>query len=146
MLKKRPFGVTLLLWLVLTLIAWGAVRLIATLRAWDFLLEFESSLSPVYLAGTGAAWSLVGCVLLWSMFTNPPWARLAILIAIVVWLIEYWVERIFFQAPRTNLLFSVISSALMLGIALTSTLHKSTRDFFTGSEEYEQHIENSGSQ
>jgi len=146
MLKKRPFGVTLLLWLVLILIVWGAVRFLATLHAWDFLLEFESSLSPLYLAVTGAGWSVVGCVLLWSMFINQPWTRQAILIAIVVWLIEYWVERIFFQAPRANLLFSVTGSVFMLGTVLASTLHKSTRDFFTRSEEYEQQIENSDSQ
>lgn len=146
MTKKRPFGVTLLLWLVLTLMVWGAVRFIATLHAWDFLLEFESSLSPLYLAGTGTGWSLGGCVLLWSMFTNQPWARQAILLAVVVWLIEYWMERIFFQAPRANLLFSITSSIFILSIVLASTLHKSTRDFFTRSEEYEQQIENPDSQ
>ena len=145
MLKKRPFGVTLLLWLVLMVIAWGAVRFFATLRSWDVLIEFTSSLSPVYLSITGAGWSVAGCVLLWNRFTGQSWAQRAVFTSVVIWLIEYWVERLFFQSARTNFLFSVAGSAFILGIALASTLHQSTRDFFTRSEEYEQQIENSGS-
>ena len=42
MYRRRPFSVTLLLWLVLSLSAWGAVRLIAALRWWNVLNEFEA--------------------------------------------------------------------------------------------------------
>ena len=145
MIRKRPFGVTLLLWMVLMLIAWGALRFFAALRWWDILLEFESSLSPLYLSITGAGWGLAGGVLLWSMFTGRSWTRWAILTSAIFWLIEYWMERIFFHSARMDLPFALASTVLILSIALVSTLHKSTRDFFTRSEEYEQQNENSGS-
>jgi hypothetical protein len=68
--RKRPFGVTLLLWLVLSLSAWGTVRLLAALRWWDVLNEFEARLSPLYLSITGAGWVLKGGELLWSLFSG----------------------------------------------------------------------------
>ena len=145
MIRKRPFGVTLLLWLVLMLIAWGVLRFFAALRWWDILLEFKSSLSPLYLSITGAGWVVAGGVLLWRMFTGRSWTRWAILISAMIWLIEYWIERIFFQSPRVDLPFALASTILILSITLVSTLHKSTRDFFTRSEAYEQQNENSGS-
>jgi hypothetical protein len=145
MIRKRPFGVTLLLWLVLMLIAWGVLRFFAALRWWDILLEFKSSLSPLYLSSTGAGWVVASGVLLWSMFTGRSWTRWAILISAMIWLIEYWIERIFFQSPRVDLPFALASTILILSITLVSTLHKSTRDFFTRSEAYEQQNENSGS-
>jgi hypothetical protein len=146
MSRKRPFGVTLLLWMVLTLIVWGGVRFFAALRWWDILVEFQSGLSPLYLAITGAGWGSAGCVLLWSIFTGRARAHQAMLTSIIIWLLEYWLERIFFQSPRVNLPFALISTILILSITLISTLHKSTREFFTRSEAYEQQIENSGTQ
>jgi hypothetical protein len=143
---KRPFGVTLLLWLVLMLIAWGGVRFAAALRGWDILVEFKSAISPLYLSITGAGWGMVGFVLLWSIFTGKAWARWGILTSAVIWLLEYWTERLLSQSPRQDLPFALTSTILILSITLICTLHKSTRDFFTRSEEYEQHIENSGTQ
>jgi hypothetical protein len=128
---------------VLTLIAWGAVRFFAALRGWEVLVEFGASLSPLYLSVTGAGWGVAGCVLLWSMFTGRPWTLRVILIASLVWLAQYWLERIFLQYPRINLPFALAGTFLILGVVLIGTLHKSTRDFFTRSEEYEQQTENS---
>ena len=146
MLRKRPFGVTLLLWMVLSLLAWGVVRFFASLRVWDVLVEFRSTLSPLYLSITGAGWSLVGGVLLWSMFIRKKWTSRAVLTSVSVWLIEYWIERVFYQSPRANLPFAVVGSFLILCMTLISTLHKSTQNFFTRSEEYEQQNENPGSE
>jgi hypothetical protein len=145
MLRKRPFGVTLLVWMVLSLLVWGALRFSATLRGWDVLVEFRSDLSPWYLSITGAAWAVVGGVLLVSLFLGKKWTARAILTSISIWLIEYWIERVFYQSPRANLPFAVVGSFLILGMTLISTLHKSTQNFFTRSEEYEQQNENPGS-
>ena len=136
--RKRPFGVTLLLWLVLSLSAWGALRLLSTLRWWDVLKEFGARLSPLYLSITGAGWVLVGAVLLWSIFSGKPWTRLAIPLSIFLWLMEYWIERIFFESPRANLFFALIASVLLLAVTLASAFNHKTEKFFIRSEEYEQ--------
>jgi hypothetical protein len=141
MFRRRPFGVTLLLWLVLSLSAWGAVRLLATLRWWNVLDEFEARLSPLYLFLTGAGWLIVGIVLLWSLFSARLWTRLAILIAVTVWMTEYWIERIFFEAPRANFSFVLLVSVLLFILTLISAFNRKTKDFFSRSEEHEQPIE-----
>jgi len=144
--RKRPFGVTLLMWMVLTLTVWGALRSVAALHWWDILVEFDSSLGPLYLALTGAGWSVAGCVLLWSMFTGRPWAPPAVLLSAIICLLEYWLERTLFQAPRADLPFALIGTVLILIITLAITRHKGTREFFTRSEEYEQQDENPGTE
>lgn len=143
LLSRRPFGVTLLLWMVLSLLAWGLVRLVAALRWWDVLYEFKASLSPLYLSITGAGWGVAGAVLLWSLWSGKAWSPLAILSSVLLWLTEYWIERLFFQLPRSNLLFSLAISALLMALTSASALNRNTKNFFTKSEEHEQSNESS---
>ena len=138
MLRTRPFSVTLLLWLVLSLSAWGLVRLIAALRWWSVLSEFSARLGPLYLSLMGAGWIVAGAVLLWGLFSGRPGTRRAIPIAISVWLVEYWIERIFFESPRANLAFALIASILLFIVTLISASNRKTREFFIRSEEHEQ--------
>jgi len=140
---KRPFGVTLLLWLVLLLTIWGAVRLYTAVQTWNVLIEFKSSLSPLYLAVTGAGWGLAGGVLLWSLFTVKTWSRKAISTSAIIWLLEYWLERgFFYRSPNPNLIFAISLSVCFLGVVLAITRHRSTKIFFMRSEEYEQPNQN----
>jgi hypothetical protein len=138
MLQKRPFGVTLFLWMVLFLSAWGALRLSGALRWWEVLSAYEARLSPLYLSITGAVWSVVGVVLLWSIFAGKRWSYPALPISIFLWLAEYWLERIFFQAPRANLPFMLLVSLTMAAATLVSTFNRKTRKFLLKSEEHEQ--------
>ena len=138
MSKKRPFGVTLFLWLVLILSAWGTIRLFAALRWWPVLYEFDARLSPLHFSITGAGWVIAGGVLLWSMWSGKAWARWAIPVSIGLWLLEYWIERLFFQSPRANLPFALIASALLLILTLTITINRNTKNFFMKSEKHEQ--------
>jgi hypothetical protein len=138
MFRRRPFGVTLLLWLVLSLSAWGAVRLIAALRLWNTLNEFEARLSPLYLSITGAGWMVVGAVLLWGVFRGNLWTYWAIPASITLWIMQYWIERIFFQSPRANVAFALILTALLFSLTLISVFNRQTKKFLIKSEEHEQ--------
>lgn len=145
MLQKRPFRVTLLLWLVLSLSAWGAVRLFATFRWWRVLDEFGARLSPLYLSITGAGWIAVGGVLLWSLFRGKSWARLAVPLAIFLWVLEYWVERIFFESSRANFFFALMICILLCIVTFFSAFNQKTKRFFIKSEAYERQNEHSDS-
>ena len=138
MSPKRPLGVTLLLWLVLSLSAWGVVRLLGALRWWDVLNEFGARLNPLYLSITAAGWIVAGAALLWGLFRGKSWIRLAIPVCISLWIVEYWVERIFFESPRANFLFALTLSILLLIVTLISALNRKTKTFLVRSEEYEQ--------
>jgi hypothetical protein len=141
--QKRPFGVTLLLLLVLSLSVWGLLRFAGALRWWDVLYEKGARFSPLYLSITGAGWVLAAIVLLWSIWSAKRWAYLALPASVLVWLVQYWLERIFFQAQRSNLTFSIIASILLLATALMSTFNQRTKKFLTKSEEHEQPEEHS---
>ena len=139
--QKRPFGVTLLLWMVLILSAWGAVRFFASLRWWNVLNEFEASLSPLYLSITGASWVLAGGVFLSGILRRRKWALPAVVASIFVWLIEYWIERVFFQSSRANLPFALTLSILAIVITWILAVLPGTKSYFTKSEEHEQPTE-----
>lgn len=141
--RTRPFGVTLLLWMVLMLLIWGGLRFTATLHWWDVLVKYESSLSPLYLSVSGAGWGVAGGVLFFALITRQAWARQALVIALSVGLIQYWLERTFFAIPRVNLPFALTASFVIAGLTLFIMKHRSTTDFFTQSEAYEQPIETS---
>ena len=143
--QRRPFGVTLLLWLVLCLSAWGLLRFAGAMRWWDVLYENEARLSPMYLSITGAGWGVTGIVLLWSIFAIKRWVHLAIPISVSVWLVEYWIERIFFQGLRPNLPFAIIASVLFLIVTWIIAFHRRTKNYLTKSEEHEQPEEHSTS-
>lgn len=136
--RKRPFGVTLLLWMVLCLSGWGLLRFFAALRWWDVLYEYGARLSPLYLSSTGAGWAVLGVVLLWGIVAGKRWSYPAIPLSVFLWLVEYWLERIFFQAPRANLAFMIAASLLLMAVALASTFNRKTRDFLLKSEEHDQ--------
>ena len=136
--KKRPFGVTLFLWMVLCLSAWGLLRLLAVLRWWDVLDQFQSRLGPAYLAVTGAGWMVVGAVLLWSIWAGKRWAHPAVPISIFIWLAEYRLERIFFQDPRANLTFMIAITIAISAVTLLITFNRKTKEFLVKSEEHEQ--------
>jgi len=143
--SKRPFSATLLLWMVLSLLAWGVVRLAASLRAWNVLSEFGSSLSPVYLSITGAGWGATGCVLLFGVLSIRSWVRPAIITSTMLWLLEYWLERIFFQVERTNAGFAIMMTFISIALVAFAAMHPKTKTFFTKSEEHEQPVKNPNS-
>ena len=138
MFRRRPFGVTLLLWLVLSLSAWGAVRLIAALRFWNMLNEFEARLSPIYLSITGAGWMVAGALLLWGLFRGTRWTYWAIPASVALWIVQYWTERIFFQSPRANISFALLFTVLLFILTLISVFNRKTKEFLIRSEEHEQ--------
>ena len=124
---QRPFSVTLLLGLVLILSAWGAVRFTAALQWWNVLNEFDSRLSPVYLAATGVSLCIIGLVLLWGVFSRKTWSRMAVMAGVIVWQVELWIERMLFESQVASTPFAVTVSALVIGVIIALTVHKSTR-------------------
>jgi hypothetical protein len=138
MFPNRPFGVTLLLSLVLMLSAWGATRVAAALRWWDVLVEFGSRLSPGYFAVTGLVWTIAGITLCWSIIARSGTTRRRLASAAGLWQAQWWIERVFFQSERSNLPFTLVASGVILLSVVVILLHASTIRYFSISEEHEQ--------
>jgi hypothetical protein len=143
--RKRPFSVTIILVMVLIHTAWGAARLLATLRSWRVLNEFESGLGAWYLAVTGAGWSIAGGVLLSGILRRRKWAPVVFVLFASISLFEYWLERIFFETSRSNLPFAAACSVLIAAAVWILTNLPGTQSYFAKSEEHEQPDEKSNS-
>jgi hypothetical protein len=124
--------------MVLLLSAWGTVRWAAALSWWDVLVQYDARLSPLYLSITGAGWTAAGLVLLWSIWSGKAWSRRAIPLSVFCWLMQYWIERLFFQVPRANLAFMIAVSLTVLAVTLIATFNRKTRNFLLKSEAHEQ--------
>lgn len=91
--QKRPFLVTLLAVLVLSITIVNLLRLVNTIALWSFLSDFPG-ISPFYLAATGLVWALIGVALVWVLWTGNPRAPKAARILTIFYLSYKWLEWI----------------------------------------------------
>jgi len=95
---RRPFSVTLLIILGLSIVGFNLVRLTQTLSQWTYLLTLRSYL-PAYLALSAIVWCSVGLTVIWGLWTGKHWAPNAVRIAYVVFLIYYWLDTFLVTNP-----------------------------------------------
>jgi len=91
--RKRPFLVTLVALLVLSITIIYLVRLVKSIDLWNFLAALPG-ISPLYLALTGLIVTLAGALLFWGLWTGNPSAPKATRILTVVYLGYQWFEWI----------------------------------------------------
>jgi hypothetical protein len=120
-MKKIPLRVTLLLWLVLTLSAWNALRLWTALAWHNVLDEFSAQPSSTIIAISGAVWMVTGIILIWGIWQKRAWAAKLLLGASAGYTIWYWSERLIWQTPHPNWLFAVIVNLALLVFILFTT-------------------------
>lgn len=105
---KRPFPVTLALWVVLFTLIWNILR-VWTALAWNNVLtEFSVSLLPIASAIIGGIWVVLCYFICWSIWQGKAWSGKMLLGSATSYTVWYWSERLFFQNPRPNALFAVI--------------------------------------
>lgn len=131
---RRPFGVTILLWLVLSLTAWSVLRLYSAIQWWSLISEFASTPGPLYIALSGGFWLIVSVLLLWGMWQAKAWIRSALLgagAALAAW---YWGDRLLLQKPGMNWLFALMLTVFLLTILLICVFVPGTKTFFSKRE------------
>jgi len=135
---KRPFCVTILLWLVLSLTVWSGLRLYSAIKWWSTLLEFASPPGPFYIAVSGGIWLIASKFLLWGIWQAKAWIRYALLgvgAAIVVW---YWCDRLLFQMPGGNLVFALLGTVILLIVLSVCVFVPGTKTFFSKREAHDR--------
>ena len=132
---KRPFSVTILLWLVLSLTAWSGLRLATAILWWKTLLEFATPPGPLYIAISGGIWLIASISLLWGMWRATTWIRYALLGAGASFAVWYWCDRLLLQSLRSNLPFALGATLLLLLIVMICVTHPRTKTFFTQKRE-----------
>ena len=134
-MNKPSVRVTLLLWLVLSLTAWNALRVWTSIAWRTVLQEFSSQPAYTVIAISGAIWMVTGMILAWSIWQRKAWAAKLLLGASAGYTVWYWSERLIWQNPHPNWTFAVIVNLVVLGFILFTTKSLSR-------EAYEQKIEN----
>jgi len=141
--SRRPFSVSLLMLGVLIIAGSSLVRLILSIRQWEFLAGF-SGVSPAYLAASGLIWTLGFLPLSWGLFFHRFWAPQYTKLVFVAYIGTIWVERVVltwrqartsgdaFSLPDSmpNLVFQVVGSALLLFFVFWSLSRKKVRAYF----------------
>ena len=142
---KFSFQVTLLLWMVLILTAWNAVRF-TTGVFWRNMLEMYAPYpGPVYIAATGALWTLAGLFLLWSWWDRKSFTRTALLVASGSYAAWSWADRLFIQAEmRVNWPFDLLITIVLLACASAVVINPKNLKYFQR-ESYERKPENTPS-
>jgi len=134
---KRPFSVTILLWLVLSLTAWSGLRLTTALQWWETLREYATPPSPVYIAISGGFWFIASISLLWGMWRVKAWIRHALLGGGVGFAVWYWCDRLLFQMQRVNGVFALLATILILIILFVCVFVPGTYTFFSKREAHD---------
>ncbi len=131
MKRARPFGVTLLALIVLSLSALNLVRVGAAIAQWEALAEFAPRPGPLYILLTGLAWAAVGVPLWVSLWLDRPISYRAVLPASFVYSAYYWLDRLLFQErpAQSNWPFALGVTVIVLSLAAFVTFHPRTRNF-----------------
>lgn len=135
---RRPFSVTILLYLVLCLTAWSGLRLVSTIQWWGTLDEYAAPAGPVYIAITGGAWLVAGAGLLWGMWQAKSWIRVALLGVGAGFDAWYWCDRLLLQTPRANWPFALGATFLLLILVIICIAHPGTKEYFIKRERHGQ--------
>lgn len=94
---KRPFAVTVLILAVLMFTVLGWFGWLETLRNWAFL---EALAVPVlYINVRNGLLALFGPPLVWGLWVGRTWAWYALQISAVLFVLVYWLDRIFIAHP-----------------------------------------------
>ncbi|GAB4567561.1 MAG: hypothetical protein Fur0017_08680 [Anaerolineales bacterium] len=132
---KRPFTVTLTIWLVLILASWNALRAWTSIAWQNILMEFSVQLPPMINTISGILWFLTGIVLLIGVWQKKAWSAKLLLGAATGYTVWYWSERLIWQNPRPNVLFAILVNLACLIVTYFASKSLSR-------EAYERNTEN----
>jgi hypothetical protein len=137
---KRPASVTSLLFVVLTLTTWNAIRLGAALAGWNVLKEFAPRPGPLYIALTASFWTLSGLATWMAIRRRTPRAQLFTAAYFIGYAMWWWIDRLLLQSASPNWPFASALTILLLGLAALDLFNKKTSSYFRQRETHEQTI------
>lgn len=131
--KKRPFGVTVLVGLVLMFTGLQILRVWASIATWDFLASLPLRVSPLYFVLSGTVWAGISGWLLAGLWSGKHWAPRALQVAVLAYVSFHWVDRIWLQArgpQSSNMTFEAVLTFLLVGLIFGMLAPASMREYF----------------
>lgn len=130
--RSRPFSVTLLAVLVLSITIVHLVRFINALTMWSFLSSLPGK-PPLYLVMTGLIGSIAGIVVFWGLWIGKPNAPLATRILTVVYLGYQWLEQILAVRAGNefeNWPFAMVATVTLMLFVFWTLSHTAAKVYF----------------
>lgn len=124
-----PRSVTFLFFFVLSITAWGGIRLWAALVNWEILSRFRANV--VYIFASGIIWFILGIILLVLIFKGNRRTLVIGPLLAALYAGWYWFDRLVMQiGPAENGIFSLIATAVFLIIFHIILFWPSSQAFF----------------
>lgn len=129
---KRPFSVTVLIVVVLIFTSLNGFRCLEAFQYWHFLTSLSMSVSPAYLAISGAIWVLIGIALIWILWRGQPSAPRILQVVAVIYGLYYWLDRWLLTVSilRERWPFALLMTALGLIFIFVALTRPKVRTFF----------------
>jgi hypothetical protein len=129
---QRPFGVTLLIGMVLIFTSLNILRMITAIRSWNLLTSVSKDVPTLYLVIMGAVWGTVGIITATGLFSGKKWALPVTRTAVILYSGYYWLDRLvvadrFVIAHRWQ--FALGLNILLLIFAIWCLAHPKTKAF-----------------
>ena len=115
---KRPFSVTLLACCVLLLAAWNVWRAILAAQRYEFMRDLNVGTPAILLIVIGAAWAIGFAIAAFGLWRLRAWGRHWMLIAIVLYQLNLWIERLTLERTSYELLTRPADLAVSLLIII----------------------------
>jgi len=135
---SRPISVTLLVVLVLTIGVLNLLRVVQTVKQWEFLGELLA-VSPIYFVISGLVWGLLGLVLAWGLFFGGGWAPRLLRVTSLINMIYIWMDRLVLRDPSSrypgSIFFAVLSIVIVV-IIFWILSRKNVRAYFGETHEH----------
>jgi hypothetical protein len=134
--KSRPCSVTLLSLGVLSIAVFNLVRMIQSLRNWQFLTELLNG-SLLYISLSGLFWALVGFPLAWGIWRGWKGIFFWTLAATLAYSIYYWVDRLIIAGVNpTNWKFALVLNLILFFTILMIFRQSKGKAFFGEKNEH----------
>ena len=91
---RRPLAVTFFALCVLLFAIWNAWLALRAVQQYDFMQSLGLAAPAVLLVVTGATWAIGFGLAAWGLWRLKSWGRYWMLLAIVVYQIQMWIERL----------------------------------------------------
>jgi len=135
---KRPFAVTCLVALVLTITATQFLRAWVAFTDFAFYREQLGTILPVFFMLSGLSWGVMGVWLANGLWRGRDWSPRAVRWGLVFYTAFVWLDRLFLQAsgPQTvNWPFQLVGTILLLIAVFAALALPQTQLFFGESDE-----------
>jgi hypothetical protein len=127
-----------MLFVVLSLSAWNAIRLVAAISEWDLLAEFAPRPGPLYITASASFWTLTGLALWMAIRRRNRYAQLATAAYVTGYAVWWWADRLLLQVPQANGPFAAILTVFLLVVTAFDIFNRKSTRYFSQRETHEQ--------